>query len=155
MASNQLNNLPPARAITVIRIIWGALLLGQFAFAAVVAIILTQQGRQPAPAVDPTILLMINIAMLVVIVPAMFMMRMKTFGRNRVNGLITPAAYSTGNIMFWAGCESVSFFGLVVAMLTHNFWPTILCVIAAMAVQIVTFPRLSDIQAPAETFKIM
>ena len=154
MANNQLNSVPPAKAFLMIRIIWGALLLGQFAFLAVESIILSQPGQQPAPPIDANILFVINIGMLVTIVPVMFMVRMKTFSRNRVNGVIPPAAYGTGNIIFWAGCEGVSFFGLVVAMLTRSFWPTILCVIAAMALQIVTFPRLSDIQAPGDTFKI-
>jgi len=79
-----------------------------------------------------------------------YFVRSAIFRHNQTNGLIAPAAYSTGSIIFWAGCEAPSFFGLIIAFLHSSFYPTAI----AIAAQISAFPRLSAIQAPDESFKI-
>lgn len=144
----------PAKAILANRIIWAGLILGQLAFMAVEALILSQPQEgirnQPATAQQAQLFLIVNAVMLLTIVPGTFIFRLLTFRRARLEnqGLLPPAAYATGNIIFWAGCEGCSFFGLVVALLNRNFWPTIIFVILASTLQLLTFPRRSAIEPP-------
>ncbi len=65
-------------------------------------------------------------------------------------------SFSTGNIIFWAGCESVAFFGMVAAMVNGSAWPTFVLVIIAMALQAITFPLASSLSPqPQSTTRVI
>ena len=116
---------------------------------------LPQQPAQPPP--DPqliNILTAVDALGLVTAIPIFAFIRHNLFKRARVDGVLPPQTYATGNIIFWAGCEGVSFFGLVIALLHRSFWPTILIVGAAIAIQVLTFPRAQALARPDDTFKI-
>jgi len=154
---NSQANLSPKARLLSLRIIWAALLLGQFFFMIVMGIIFSQppQNQQQAP--DPhmiNILVAVNVIMLVTIVPVAAFVRRFMFQRVRVDGIVPAATYATGCIIFWAACEGVSFFGLVIALMHRAFWPSIVVSAIAIGIQMITFPRKSAIIPPDETFKI-
>jgi hypothetical protein len=131
--------------LTTLRIIWAALLMGQLMFLGVIMLVLWK--RDPAaPRPDQRmldILFYVSVALLLTAVPVGWFLRGHIFraarerdGRSGVPG----PAYVTGNIVFWAMCEGVSFLGLVGAMLNNGPWPHLVVPIIAMAVQAITFP---------------
>ena len=134
---NSLQNVPPRRALATMRIIWGAIILGQLVFLAVLILVIMPK-QQPHPA--QPVLVWMNLILLVTAVPMTFGLRQLAFRKTQVEGRIPAAVYSRANLIFWAGCESVSFFGMVVAMLNDTLWPTIVVVIIAMVLQVLTFP---------------
>ena len=108
----------------MMRVIWGALIMGQVMFMVVEGIILSQrvQGNVPAKPPDVWMLFYVNVGMLLTVVPVMYLVRGAMFRRKRnAEGILPAATYATGNIIFWAGCEGVSFFGSVVAMIWRSF----------------------------------
>jgi hypothetical protein len=148
----------PEVAIRVQRIIWGALIMGQLGFMGVVGFIILNPGPAAGAVRIPDdslkMLLMLNAGMLVTIVPTMFLVRWWMFSRARADGVIPVEVYAKGNIMFWAGCEGCSFFGLIIALMHGDFWPSIVIVAVAMGLQAAAFPRSSHVKAAEGTFKI-
>ena len=82
---------------------------------------------------------------LIALVPAAYVVRIKFFRAGQMGGGISFPAYSTGNFIFWLACEIVSFFGLIVALLTGSFWPTIVVTAIAIALQAITAPVATKI----------
>jgi hypothetical protein len=87
------------------------------------------------------------------VVPVAFVIRTTIFRRGIIadpggrEDRIAPGAYASGNIVFWAACEGVAFFGLVTATLDGTLWPSIVIVAIAMGLQVSAFPtggRVSD-----------
>ena len=153
MGELDLNTVPPRRALMMIRIIWFALIFGQIAFLGVLALIILPNQRGPRPQPMP-ILVWVNVGMLVTIVPAMFVIRAAIFRRGEVAGSgIRASAYSTGNIVFWAACEGVSMFGLVIAMINGSLWPTLVIVVIALSLQAITFPVGGQLYIPTAPAK--
>ena len=125
--------------LTVLRIIWFALLMGQVVFAAVVLFILPPQRQQ-----NPDMLRLmfwILLAMLLVMVPVGLIVRRIIYrGGMDESGAVSPQAYATGTIVFLAMCEGVGFFGLVCTMLNGGPGPHLVVALTAMAIQLVSFP---------------
>jgi hypothetical protein len=86
-------------------------------------------------------LIWVNLLLLLTEVPVAFVIRMMIFRRGTVDGAIRPAAFATGNIVFWAGYEGVSFFGLIIVVLSGSWWPAIAIVGVALGLQAITFPK--------------
>jgi hypothetical protein len=126
-------------------VIWGALLLGQLAFMGIAAVILSQ-NKQPPPA-PQMVLLYLGVAMLAVVVTGAFFIRAFIFkrGLTEKDG-VGPGAFVTGNIIFWAACEAVTFFALVGVLVNRSFWPTMTVAAVSMACQIAAFPRKSTLE---------
>src|SRR5262249_32910585 len=99
---------------------------------------------QPPRPMDERVLRMlfyVGCVMLLTIVPVTFFIRGRTFSNGRdERGNVRPAAYASGSIIFWAGCEGVSVFGLVGALLNRGPWPFLTLSIIAAAVQVLAFP---------------
>jgi hypothetical protein len=122
-------------------IIWAALIMGELMFLMVLVrfVLPSQQGKKIVPQEN---LVWICFAMCATSIPIGFFIRMMILGRaQREKGEITLAAYSTGNIIFWAACESVGYFALVVAMLNGTLWPTEVALAIAVGMQVLTCPR--------------
>ncbi|HEX5244872.1 MAG TPA: hypothetical protein VFW23_16565 [Tepidisphaeraceae bacterium] len=131
-------------ALWNMRVIWLSLVIGQIMFLLAVAClgIPGRRGVNPLP-----ILMALALIFPVAVIPGSFIARMIIFRRTCADGRLSPATYFTGNIIFWAGCESVTFFGLIVATVNGNLWPTIIVVAIALALFALTFPmanRISD-----------
>ena len=149
-----LKNLPPEKALMTHRVIWAALLMGQLGFAALV-LFQTSHPAQPAPRIDPqllTILPIVQLALALTVIPATFFLRMKTFRKFTVNGQLSPGGFGSGNITFWAGCETVAFFGLVSILITRILWPFIALSALAFLFQLLTVPRKSQLAPPNSKF---
>jgi hypothetical protein len=148
MTLSNRNPPTPEQSLMILRIIWAALLMGQLAFlvALVVVILPGQHSAHPQP-----ILFWIDLAMLLTIVPVTFLIRMMIFRRAETESGIPASAYTTGNIIFWAGCEGVSFAGLVFAVLNGSLWPTIVIVVIAVALQLMTFPTGGQMSVSTDT----
>ncbi len=121
--------------LMVLRIIWGALLMGQVVFMFVA---LTAGHGQSGT--DVKLLERACAGMFIVIVPTAFVLRKVIYRGNSPGGDLTMAGYSTGNILFWAMCEGVSFFGLVITFQSGTPGLAFAIAVAAMIVQIVNFP---------------
>lgn len=144
----------PEKSLVVLRIIWGALLMGQLCFLVVLIMLFTQRVMPFGHLPQPT-LTWISVALLVVMVPVGALLRWNTFRRARTpEGTLPPAAYASGSILFWACCEGVTFFALIVVMVNASFWPTILVAAASMAIQLVAFPTGAPLKTHPATFQI-
>jgi hypothetical protein len=141
----------PAKGISQHRIIWATLILGQLAFAIVVAVVLSQPGPQHNPPVSS--LALVSAILLATVVPGSFYVRQLIFRKTREisGGKIPIATYIRGNFIFWACCESASFAGLCAAYINRTFWPSILVVAIAIALQVITMPTLRAISSTDAT----
>jgi len=147
MSQTNLSDLTPRRALMTMRIIWLALIMGQLVFLAVIILVILPNNRSRAVTPQP-LLFWVNAGMLATFVPAAFVVRSIIFRQKETQGGIPVGAYATGNIIFWAACEGVSMFGLVVAVLNGSLWPTIAIVAIALGLQALTFPVGGRIYLP-------
>ena len=123
----------------VARIIWGALLMGQFAFMGVVAFLLN--GGFEANVEVGQLVFYAAIAALLTGVPTGYVIRMQTYKKHWRENVITPQGYMAGNIILLAICEGASILGLIATLLSGAFGlPLAVCGLA-MGVQIVNFPN--------------
>ena len=124
------------KQLTVLRIIWGAMLMGEVTFMFVALML----GPNMHSTTDTTLLARVAAGMFLVMMPISFVVRNLVYRANSKDGALTMAGYSTGNIIFWAMCEGIAFFGLVVTMLAGKAGLAFAIAVAAMAVQILNFP---------------
>jgi F0F1-type ATP synthase membrane subunit c/vacuolar-type H+-ATPase subunit K len=140
---------PDRQQLMTLRIIWAALLIGQVIFFLAIAFVLWPQGQRTTNEQFLQTLFYVACAMLLTVVPVTFFIRSVTFRNGRdERGNVRPPAYATGNIIFWAGCEGVSFFGLVGALLNHGPWPHLVVSVIAVAAQILAFPTGAPMRQP-------
>jgi hypothetical protein len=137
-----------AKSLLTLRIIWFALLLGPLAFLAVV--ILQVLRNIPSAQTPQPVLIWVNAAMLLTELPVMFLIRKWMFDRARNAYGIPRKAYSTGNIIFWAGCEAVAYFGIIVIILNRSVLPTLYFAGIAIAMIVLTFPRAGILSSQCE-----
>jgi hypothetical protein len=78
--------------------------------------------------------------MLAVLVPTAYIVRGIVYRMGRRDGVLSPAAYANGNIIFYAMCEAVGMFAIVGAFLNGGRGPHLIVAAAAMAVQVLNFP---------------
>lgn len=144
LGKSNLNGISVRGALRTMRIIWLSLVMGQVAFllVLVLGILPSQHPLHPLP-----ILSTVAFILLAAVVPGAFVARTMIFRRTQADGRLAPATYFTGSIIFWAGCEGVTFFALIVAMINGNLWPTIIVAAIGLALCALTFPmanRISD-----------
>jgi len=123
------------------RIIWGAMLMGQIMFLAIIVLVLWPNARPEQRMGDDVLRTMfyVGVGMLVSGVFVGYLLRSK-IAVPGPDGLIDGGRYFTGNILLWAIMEGVSMFGLVMMLLDQKPWPFLGIVIVAMAVQAINFP---------------
>ncbi|MFI5381738.1 MAG: hypothetical protein ACHRHE_20770 [Tepidisphaerales bacterium] len=135
------------KALLTLRIIWAALLMGQLMFLGIILSgVLQQQFGQPRPVLTWTCFIMAA-----VIIPVTYVIRTFMFQKAETPQGLPAGTYASGSIIFWAGCEGMSFFGLVVAMVNASLWPTIMVVVIAMGLQVLTFPVAGRLDMSGET----
>lgn len=124
------------KQLLILRVIWAAMLVGEIMFMFVALFL----GQKNTPTVDLNLLQRIVAGMLVVMVPAGYLIRGTVYRGGTRAGVVSPGAYPAGNIVLWAMCEAVAFFGLVVTMLIGKAELAFAISVVAMAIQIVSFP---------------
>jgi hypothetical protein len=136
---DQWNRRGPKPLVTV-RIIWGAMLMGELMFMVVVLSMISHGKAASAAEWDSMrVMRLASVVLLAACVPMGFVLRRVTYGKYEA-GRLDAGKYLTGNILLWAMCEGPCFLGLVVVMLTRRAWPMILVCAVAMGVQALTFP---------------
>lgn len=113
------------------RIVWIALMVGQLIFLVMMLSGLIAPEHQSQPMLG-----YIALVYLATVVPITFAVR--AILRRRGGNGSKPAA--VGNIIFWAGCESACYQGMIFALVTSWSWPMIVCVIVPILLQVLTFP---------------
>lgn len=129
----------PAAQMASVRLIWLMLLLGQLGFA-VITVFVVWPGKQFVP--NPQLAHQFNILaliMLVVLVPAGFVIRHRTYGDAQQG--IPAGKYLTGNIIFFSLCEAVSFAGLIGMLLSGQVGESVVVPAIAIAIQILNYPN--------------
>jgi hypothetical protein len=121
-----------------LRIIWAALLIGQSVFLGLIVAGVVPQQHQSQPVFG-----FVALMMLATVVPVTFGIRKFHLWR-AASGAGPASGIMVGNIIFWAGCESVSFTSMIFAVVTSWTTPLICAVAIAMALQVLTFPRSSS-----------
>src|SRR5687768_16333125 len=98
----------------VVRVIWGALILGQIVVLGIAMFLSKSEGRAAMDAGEARTLFIASIAMLVSAVPVGFFVRRMIHSKaERPDGKIPLRAYMAGNIVLWALCEGAAMFGIV------------------------------------------
>ena len=139
------NKVPPVGRLATMRIVWFALLFGQFIFLAMIVTGMVPLQKNPNP---QPILVELDWIMLATLVPGAFAFRLFVFRRFQIDGRIPIPVYGTGNMIFWAACEGVSFAGMVFAIVNGSLNPTLPIIVIAMALQASTFPTAKRLYIP-------
>ncbi|MCE9588934.1 MAG: hypothetical protein K8S99_00235 [Planctomycetes bacterium] len=135
------STIPPeelaGRTLLTLRIVWFALLTGPLVFLGVVVMIISN-GRPPQQGME--IMTFVAAGMLFTMVPTGYFVRMQFYKRFWRGDAVDPTGYFTGNLLLFALCEAVAFFGLVATLAQREWrWPAVIAG-AAMLVQLVNFP---------------
>ena len=143
---------PPSNKANVqtllnLRIIWFALLIGPLSFLMIVVFGMIPSTLNVTP---QPMFTWICAGMLVIELPIFLAIRASIFRRGRLDGRLMLKSYTIGNIIFWAGCEGVAFFGIVAAMINKKLSPTLPFIVIALAMQALTFPIGSNVLQPGE-----
>jgi F0F1-type ATP synthase membrane subunit c/vacuolar-type H+-ATPase subunit K len=143
---NQPANSREGRLFTA-RIIWGAMLLGELMFMAVIMLVIWPSASPEHRMSDQTrrIFLYVGAAMLVGSIGMGYFLR-STIAKPGPDGLIEGGRYFTGNLLLWAFAEGAAMFGLVGMLLDQKPWPFLAIVIVAMAVGAINFPTGSGMK---------
>jgi cation transporter-like permease len=130
--------------IIMARITWCGL-AGMAIFLAVV-IFLHAQGIAPVLGRDPeagqvmTILSLAAFGLAATVLPVMWLIRRWHFRRNRdADGSIPPSDFLSGNLVLWAGCDSVGMFSIVLLLL-GGVGPVLILLTVAAAAMLFTSP---------------
>ena len=132
-------NQTPGQRLSALRIIWGALLIGQIIYLLITLSI--SKTMSPPPVGQPQLFLYIAVGMLAVLVPTGFALRAAIYRQGRrPGGLIAPANYATGNIIFWAMCEGVGFAAITFGLINRAEGGHLFVAVIAMAILLANFP---------------
>lgn len=131
----------PAQTLTLTRILWAGLLAGQLIFLIVVAALIVD--KQQSSLDDATVwpLLAGLLVFLVTAVGVGLFLRAQVYKAHWQGQVVTPHGYLTGNLIFLALCEGVSFAGLALCLAHGSFWPFALGSFLALSAQVVNFPH--------------
>jgi hypothetical protein len=137
---DQIPTLSKGAAVQTARIVWAAMLLGQVAFLFVIVALWNNESFLTDPKTG-RLLFLVSLVMLIGLVPLAYFIRGQVYKKHWVDRAVTPNGYLTGNIVFLAVCEAVSFTGLASTLFYGEFWPAILPSVAAMVVQAANLPN--------------
>ena len=126
------------KQLLTLRIIWAALLFGQVMYFGIALFV----GRtMPEPdASTARILWYVTLAAMFLLIPLAYVVRLMVFLRGRKGTVVTPEAYATGNILFWAMCEGLAMLAITCWLLNRNQGPYLYVAMLAFAFQVVNYP---------------
>lgn len=148
-----------AQTLLTMRMILGGMIMGQLVFAGIMALAMgvrfTMSGQPVpgAPGIAPgtiRILLMACTLLAIAAIPAAFLLRRSL--RTRIPNDATAGERAqrmmSGLMMSGAIMESFGIFGLVICLLTHNFWPAAIFPIVSITGLLLMMPRGEHLEAP-------
>ena len=151
-SSNREPITDPKQALVTVRIIWAALAMGMVTFAGIVIVLAQAPAEAAAPADDADpMFFYAACAMVVMAIPMGLFVRGQIFKRGWVGDVVTPQAYTTGNIIAWACCEAPVLFALVVVLITGNIMPNVLPAAAAFVMHLILWPNGRAMFTPAKS----
>ena len=121
------------------RVIWAAMVMGQVLFAVIAVAI--KGNVKPAMAADLVMTLHVLDAVLFAAGAGIGYIVWRTLARPGEDGSVDGRKYLTGLIIFLAGCEGPSLFGIVLVMLSGTLHPGMVVPAVAVVVQLIAFPR--------------
>ncbi len=130
--------------LTLLRLLWAGLLLGVVAFA-VVVIVKVSGGRSPGghdhPPGDDPVLFYTSLVLFITMLPTGLSVRSQVYKRYWVGHRVSPEGYYTGNIIFFAICEVITFVSLIVVLTSRSFLPQVIPATVTVAVMLLNFPH--------------
>jgi len=139
------------------RLILAGMIIGQIVFAGVMAIAMGVRfntSGQPvpgAPGISPSVIQMLLLICTIIAagaVPTAFLMRRLI--RRRISPAATPAERAqqttSGLVISGAIMESFGIFGLVICLLTHNFWPAGIFPVVSIIGLLLLMPRRAEFE---------
>lgn len=147
----------PREVLIFARILWAAMLMGQLIFLGVVSLIISQPQPPTSNPPDPAvwrIVFIVSVAMLLVLIPIGYFVRAQVYKRAWRDDVVAPGGYLAGNLILWACCEGIGFFGLVNTLMSRSFWPALVPTAVALAVMAINYPHGKPMQ-PAVPFPSM
>jgi len=133
------------QSLKMTRLVWFALLMGQFVFLGVIGSgVIDIKASESMPA---NVLFIANMLFLFIAIPIGLFIRNQIYKANWVGDVVQPQGYLTGNLIFLAICEGVSMLGLVNTMLAGKFGLPILPSVLALAVFVLNFPNGKPMQS--------
>ncbi|QNN21412.1 hypothetical protein HED60_03700 [Planctomycetales bacterium ZRK34] len=139
----------PKQALLLNRIIWAAIGMGVIVFGGIViGMGISITGAEGLDDWTP-ILFYAACAMVATAIPMGLFIRGQIFKRGWVGDVITPQAYTQGNIIAWACCEAPAFLSLVLVMLSGQITPNIYPAIAAFVMHLLLWPNGRAMFGPA------
>ena len=94
---------------------------------------------------------MVAMVFSVIAAPAAFVVRSFIYRAAKKGEIVDASGYTTGNIIFLAILEGVSFFGLVVILITGWVVPTAIVPGVAILIQLFNFPTGRPMRDPYAT----
>ena len=125
--------------LTLLRLLWAGLLLGVVAFA-VVVIVKVSGGHDHLPGDDPVLFYM-SLVLFITMSPTGLSVRSQVYKRYWVGHRVSPEGYYTGNIIFFAICEVITFVSLTVVLTSRSFLPQVIPAAVTVAVMLLNFPH--------------
>lgn len=133
--------------LAALRMIWGALLLGQLALAAVAVVV--GVGGGSAGAGVASVLRYAAVAALVVVTPLSLFIRNQVYKANWRENAITPRGYVKANLVMLSMLGGVAVTALAMMFVTGLDWLLLSVASVAAVVQAVNFPTGKPMR-PAE-----
>jgi hypothetical protein len=145
------SNLTPLQAQRLARVLWGALLLGQIAFATVVIFVVQTGSGGARHQVD--FLVWVAAGACVIGIPFGYFIRNEVYKKNWQSEVIRPGGYLTGNLVLWALGEGVALFSLSAALANGCLFPDLLPALPAFAVHLINFPTGKAMFPPVNPYQ--
>jgi hypothetical protein len=121
------------------RVIWGAIVMSQILFAAVAVAV--KGNMKPVMAADQVMMLHVLDAVLLAAQAGVGFIVWRAMARPGEDGSVDGRKYLNGLVIFLAGCEAASLFGIVLVMLSGKLHPGMVVPAVAVVVQLFAFPR--------------
>ena len=139
--------------LTAIRLIWGAMILGELIFAGVV--VFRPLLAQPllGDSFASVVLLYAVWVALAVALPVGYFARNQIYKAHWREHTVTPTGYFKGNLVLLVLMDAVALFSLVTALLAGSFWPYGGPAILALLVQVLNYPTGKPLRPHPPSFE--
>lgn len=150
MPSDQDSTLTPTAAVTSLRIIWGALIVGQVFLAGIVGTL--AKPDEPWDAEIGRWLLYLSAGLVLLLAPLGYFVRNQTYKAGWRGDVITPGAYVRGNVALFAMMEGAAMVAMISALFSGDLLPSLLIAAAALVVQLINFPTGKPLEPTPPVF---
>ena len=139
--------------LLTLRIFWVLLLGGIVMFTAVVAFLIVQ-GVAPLLGDMPPLVHYMPLILLVISVLIGYTMRLLIYRQRRTPTGVSPDGFFLANMILLALLEGSAMLGVVVVLLTGQFWPAYSATVLALMLFVFNWPRRDAMEpAPMEPLK--